>query len=188
MTAKPPLRAGVFAKILAELRGPEAGGFGIAVVSAVILVISILCATFKRTPEATLGAGLGSIGLVLSIAYLYFAKTRWGKTPTGTSLAVTEADGRTISIRTPSSADAAILLREALQGRKPLPAPFGEVTGDPADPNALRPYSPEEGAASAAETRRQIEESERRFVENLPLDQVIPPATTPLGVQDSKEE
>lgn len=184
MSVKSPLRAGIFAKILAELRGPEAGGFGAAALSAIVLTTSIVSSTFKRTPEGTLGSGLGSIGFLLSIAYLFWTKTAWRKRHGGTSLALTEADGRALSIRAPNSLDAAMLLREVLHGRRPLPQPFGEVIGDPSNPAALRRFTPEESAASAAAISKQIQESERKFVESLALVQDVPRTATPLGIQE----
>jgi hypothetical protein len=150
-----PLNASFSAKFIASVTGSQAAGVGIVAISGVITVVSIVYGS-------TAGLWVGAGGFILGAAHLFFVNTRWGRKPEISTVAVTEPNGSKISVLAPSSAAALMLLREVIQGRKPLPNPAGKVTGNPADKSALQAYTAEESAAAAAKIQNDIQEFERK--------------------------
>ena len=166
----------------AEARGSDAGlvvvmFFGSALFIASLVVGGGLTTNSPAATQALVSAG-GLGGLLISAAGVvgWYRSRRSRNRSELRPAEVTYVDRQVkLSVSAAgSNREIAKLLRTALSARKPLPAPFGRVEGDPADLKSLHPFTDIERETASADLRKAEDDlNDRLWSSAVPLVEPI---------------
>jgi hypothetical protein len=164
------LSAELIAKINSVLRGADRAAFvwGLIFVS----VFAISAVFYARTLSLVFAAGiLISLISLVALMVVQLVLHRNVVDAEAPRMSVTLRGTTEVEVRAPIRADSDVLsiLREVLQGRRPLPDPHGSVRpgASPARIEMLHQYTPQERQDAAAAISEGIRERERGFAEEL---------------------
>lgn len=139
----------------------------------VCVVGSLILVGFGLWGGSELVIGVGLVCFVATIANAVVRSWARQEAPGPSVVAVTD-DGLSVTTFQPNLdlMDLAWRLRREAQGRKELPVPDGEVTGDPQDPKNVREYTADEKVSVAQDTANQVAEFDEQQLKEVAKQQV----------------
>jgi hypothetical protein len=158
------LSASVKASIFANLTGPDRGVLVLGILFLIVFLSSLSFLSISNNMLACIGVYVGLGGLVILLIYwLIISRSYHFDTP----LSSISIRNDTISIETPvrDTKNLILLMREAIQNRKPLPPPEGKILdGLPSVADSIKKYSEEEKNLVHQEMRTTHEKQEQEFL------------------------
>jgi|SRR2546426_6454125 len=164
--SRQPITARVTATLHAPLGGPERGLLVVGILFAAVFVSSLW--RVDKSAWAIVGIVGGFLGLAAILFVWLRDGRRFGQVGVPFALAQT-GQGTTVTTEVePSRAiEALTAIREIVQNRQPLPDPHGKVEGDPANEQALSPYTDAERGDVGKALRVDAEGHSRKVIRDV---------------------